>query len=670
MYLLLVFLPLLGSLVAGFGGRLVGGRGAALVTTSCVGAALLLSVLVFYEVALAGSPCSLVVAPWMASELLDARWGLYFDSLTAVMLVVVTAISVLVHLYSLGYMGADPHLPRFMAYLSVFTLCMLLLVTADNLVQMFFGWEGVGLASYLLINFWYTRLPASQASIKAMLVNRVGDFGFALGIMAVFATLGTVDLATLWSCAPHLVGERLVLGPLEVDTLTLIGVLLFVGAVGKSAQLGLHTWLPDAMEGPTPVSALIHAATMVTAGVFLLARCSPLYEYAPGALVVVAGVGAATCVFAATTGVVQNDLKRVIAYSTASQLGYMVFACGLSHYGVGIFHLMTHACFKALLFLGAGSVIHALGDEQDMRRMGGLARLLPYTYAMMTIGSLALVGFPYLAGFYSKEVILEVAYSTYTATGHLAYGLGSLVVVLTSYYSFRLLFLAFLTPSTAPRRALVGVHEAPASMAIPLALLALGSILVGYLGREMMLGVGTDFWGAAIHVRPEHSVLLEAEWLPPAQKLLPLLGTLLGAGVAALVAWPGTLHRGAYGLTQTAPGRDLYTFLNQRWYVDRVYNRYLAGTALALGYGVTWKTLDKGVFEVVGPAGIATTLSRLLARLRALHSGLIYHYAVVLLLGLVGYITLAHFWDTLAGLVDPRVSLLLAVALAWTSPLP
>ena len=406
MYLLIVFLPLISALTAGLFGRFIGREGAKWITVGCIVTTFILSSVAFYEVALAGSPCYFELMTWIDSEMFSTSWGFMFDSLTVVMLVVVTCVSSLVHLYSTEYMGGDPHLPRFMSYLSLFTFFMIILVTADNFLQMFVGWEGVGLCSYLLINFWFARLQANKAAIKAMLVNRVGDFGLALGIFAIFLTFKSIDYATVFAAAPTVIGQTTTFFNFEVDTLNLICLLLFVGAVGKSAQIGLHTWLPDAMEGPTPVSALIHAATMVTAGVFLLARCSPLFEYAPTALVVVTIMGAMTAFFAGTTGLLQNDLKRVIAYSTCSQLGYMVFACGLSGYSIGVFHLANHAFFKALLFLSAGSVIHAMGDEQDMRKMGGLVRVLPYTYAMFFIGSLALMGFPFLTGFYSKDVIL------------------------------------------------------------------------------------------------------------------------------------------------------------------------------------------------------------------------------------------------------------------------
>lgn len=653
MYLLIIALPLLGSLATGFFGRLIGFRGAAWITISCVFLSGLLSLLAFYEVALSGSPCSIQLAPWFLSEFFNASWGFYFDSLTVVMLVVITSISTLVHLYSLSYMEQDPHLPRFMSYLSIFTFFMIMLVTADNFLQMFFGWEGVGLASYLLINFWFTRLQASKASIKAMLVNRVGDFGLALGILAIFSTFKTVDFATVFSCAPYLANTPLLFCNFEFDALTCICILLFVGAVGKSAQLGLHTWLPDAMEGPTPVSALIHAATMVTAGVFLIARCSPLFEYAPTALSVVALFGAMTCFFAATTGVVQNDLKRVIAYSTASQLGYMVFACGLSQYSVGVFHLMNHAFFKALLFLSAGSVIHALSDEQDMRKMGGLAQLLPFTYSMMTIGTLALVGFPFLTGFYSKDVILEVACAKYTVSGNFSYFLGCTVVLLTSYYSFRLLFLTFLAPSATFKVSTSKVHDAPFVLGFPLILLALGSIFVGYLAKDMMIGLGTSFWSNSLFILPKHSVLLESEYIPQGYKFIPLLFTFLGACFAYIVTMSAVFT--SYALKLTKGGRSLYTFLNKRWFFDKVYNDYISGIVLNFGYTISFKTLDKGSFEILGPSGIALTVSKLTTYFTRLQSGMIYHYAVVMLLGLTALITLGSLWDILETLIDTRL---------------
>jgi proton-translocating NADH-quinone oxidoreductase chain L len=661
MYLLVITLPLLGSVAAGLGGRYLGQRGAALITTSCVILSCVFSFVAFYEVALASSACYVTLAPWIVSDMVDASWGLLFDSLTVVMLVVVTFVSSLVHVYSISYMAHDPHSTRFMCYLCIFTFFMLMLVTGDNLLQLFFGWEGVGLASYLLISFWFTRLPANKAAIKAMLVNRVGDFGLALGIMGCVAVFQSVDFAVLFSCA-HVPTDRFVFFNTEVDALTAICLLLFIGAVGKSAQIGLHTWLPDAMEAPTPVSALLHAATMVTAGVFLIARCSPLFEYAPNALIVVTFVGAMTCFFAATTGIMQNDLKRVIAYSTCSQLGYMIFACGISHYSVSMFHLMNHAFFKALLFLSAGAVIHAMADEQDMRQMGGLARLLPFTYAMMLIGSLALIGFPFLTGFYSKDVILELAYTHYTVSGHFAFWLGSVSVMFTSYYSFRLLFLTFLAPSNGSKSTLAQCHDAPVLMAIPFLLLAFGSIFVGYLAKDMMIGLGTPFWANSVFIHPQNALLMESEFATPVGiKMVPLALSSFGA-YCAYQAHFGAL-RTFFALKTSKVGQTLYSVLNKRWLFDKVYNAFIVTPCLWFGYEVTLKTLDKGVFEHCGPYGIAGVFRRLAHQMSRIQSGFVYHYALVMLIGLTFFITLICLWDWVAFCVDTRLYFVLFLCL-------
>lgn len=649
MYLLIVSLPLMVSLVAGFGGRYVGHRGAALLTTGGVCLSACCSMVAFYEVALCGSPCSIRLSPWFLSDLFQARWGLYFDTLTVIMLVVVTVVSSLVHLYSVGYMQGDPHIPRFMSYLSIFTFFMLMLVTADNFVQLFFGWEGVGLASYLLINFWFTRVQANKASIKAMVMNRVGDIGLALGTFAMYLEYQSVEFATIFACAPHIHTTGMFLG-VPVHWGDMACILLFIGAMGKSAQLGLHTWLPDAMEGPTPVSALIHAATMVTAGVFLLARLSPLYEYAPTALAVVACVGAMTCIFAATTGAFQHDMKRVIAYSTASQLGYMVLACGLSQYALAVFHLANHAFFKALLFLSAGSVIHALQNEQDMRRMGGLVRLLPLSYAMTLVGTLALVGWPFLTGYYSKDVILEIAGGQYTALGNFGWIVASAVVFITSYYSFRLLYLVYMVPPRAPRVTMTHVHEAPWPMAVPLMLLACGSIFVGYLSRDMFIGLGTDFWGGAIYTLPQHDHMVEAEYLPQWIRLLPCILTLAG-GCVSYITCLGAPQWSA-GLMVHTWYRRLLEFCNRRWFVDVVYNRYIGEPAMQWGYWTSFRALDRGLLEMCGPEGMSRMSVSLAERLRGLQSGYMYHYALVMLLGVTCLVAVARGSEMS---MDPRL---------------
>lgn len=662
MYLVLVFLPLFGSIAAGFFGFFIGSRGSGFLTIFCLGLSFFLSCFAFYEVALAGAPCYFQVMPWFDSELFSFAWGFQFDSLTAVMLIVVTFISFLVHLYSTEYMSHDPHLPRFMSYLSLFTFFMLVLVTADNFIQMFVGWEGVGLCSYLLINFWFTRIQANKAAIKAMFMNRIGDFGLALGIFCIFVCFGCVDYSSVFALAPYYISETFTFLNLEFPLLDLVGVLLFVGAVGKSAQLGLHTWLPDAMEGPTPVSALIHAATMVTAGVFLLARCSPLLEYAPQALSLVTIVGAMTAFFAACTGLLQNDMKKVIAYSTCSQLGYMIFACGLSNYHVGVFHLANHAFFKALLFLGAGCVIHAIGDEQDMRKMGGLAKIMPFTYAMMLIGSLSLMGFPFLTGFYSKDVILEVAYGKYSTSAHFAYLLGSLAAFLTAFYSMRLLYLTFLSKPNGYRVLILNAHEAPWRMALPLFILVIPSIFIGYLSKDMIIGLGTNFWQGAIFIQPKNFNMIDAEHIPQAAKLLPLTLALIGAFSSYLLYSYGSAT--LYLLKTSSYGLKFYVFFNRKWFFDKVYNEVLGQFFLSVAYNVTYKQVDRGLIESLGPFGITRLVSRISLNLKVLQTGFFYHYTLAMVLSLLSFLAYFRFENSSIFLFsDGRLCFLFVVAI-------
>lgn len=623
----------MGALGAGRAGRWLGPEGAVRWTTGCTASARRRSRVAFVEVGLRGNVVHRDLGPWMESERRGVRWGLRYDSLTVVMLVVVTRVSTLVHMYSIEYMSGDPHRPRFMSYLSRFTFFMLILVTADNRVQMFIGWEGVGLCSYLLINFWFTRLQANKAAIKAMLVNRVGDFGLALGMRAVYQEFHALDYATIFALAPYAVGSTMDRRGWSVDSLTVIGLLLFVGAVGKSAQLGLHTWLPDAMEGPTPVSALIHAATMVTAGVFLRARCSPLLEYAPVALSVITVMGSMTAFFAGTVGLVQNDLKRVIAYSTCSQLGYMVFACGRSAYSVGVFHLANHALFKALLFLSAGSVIHAMMDEQDMRRMGGLVRILPLTYAMMFIGSVALMGFPFLTGYYSKDVILEIAYGSYTIPGHRAHWLGTMAAFCTAWYSMRLLYLTFLAQPSGYRVVMEGAHDAPLRMALPLLILSVGSIRVGWLTKDRMIGLGTPFWSAALFTHPDRRVQLEAEFIPHSIKRVPVIFSIAGA-VGARWAYDRA-SSSLYAWKMEA--RPLYVFRNRKWFFDKVYNEWITQPVRHHAYHTTYKRVDRGLIEMRGPHGRSRALGSRSEGRRGVHSG---HISRALVMTLGGVLVL------------------------------
>lgn len=632
MVTLIVFLPLLGALLAGLGCRILGPAQAQLATCGGLVASAVLAACVFYQVAILKQPVTVPVFDWIASGNFVAAWALRVDALTAVMLVVVTSVSAVVHLYSVGYMHDDPHPQRFMAYLSLFTFFMLMLVTSDNLIQLFLGWEGVGLCSYLLIGFWFKKPEACAAAMKAFIVNRVGDFGFALGVAAVFFLFGTVQFDAIFAAAAGKSAVTTTFLGHEFHALTLICVLLFIGAMGKSAQFGLHTWLPDAMEGPTPVSALIHAATMVTAGVFLVARCSPLFEQSPDALALVAVVGAFTAFFAATVGLVQNDIKRVIAYSTCSQLGYMFFACGVSAYSAGIFHLMTHAFFKALLFLGAGSVIHAMSGEQDMRRMGGIWNKIPVTYAYMWIGSLALAGLPFFAGYYSKDMILEAAFASANPAGKFAFTLGIAAAFMTAFYSWRLIFLTFHGAPRASHEVMHHVHESPKIMLLPLALLAAGALFSGYIGAQMLGMVSHEgtFWGAAIAVLEAHNPLEAAHHVPGWVKLAPLVAGLSGIALA----WHFYLGNPRLPVLTAAKFPALYRFLLNKWYIDELYDALFVRPAKRLGVHF-WNFWDARVIDGLGPNGSAWVSQRFAVAASRVQSGYLYHYAFAMLLGVL-----------------------------------
>lgn len=659
MHLTIIFLPLLGSLVAGFWGRFLGIKGATIVPTVCMFITVFLAIFSTINYAFGQVitlPVYITFAPWFDSEMFSFSWGFMFDSLTYVMLVVVTFISSLVHLYSIEYMGEDPHVPRFMSYLSLFTFFMIILVTGDNFLQMFLGWEGVGLCSYLLINFWYGRLQANKAALKAMIVNRIGDFGLALGIFMIFLVFQSLEYSTVFALVPSFYNDLIIFFNNTFNLIDLICFFLFIGAVGKSAQIGLHTWLPDAMEGPTPVSALIHAATMVTAGVFLIARCSPLFEYAHSTLNIVAIMGAMTAFLAATTGLVQNDLKRVIAYSTCSQLGYMIFSCGLSSYSVGIFHLSNHAFFKALLFLSAGSVIHAMADEQDMRKMGGLLKILPFTYSAIMIGSLALMGFPFLAGFYSKDVILEVAYATYSIKGHFAYWLGTISAFFTAFYSLRLISLTFLKDTNAYKTSIQHAHEPSIFMGTPLFVLSFVSIFVGYLTKDLMIGAGTDFWGNALFTLPQQFILIESEWLKSSIKLLPLFFSLSGALLAFILY--NFNYSLLYKFKLTTVGQYLYLFLNRKWFFDKIYNEIISQNILNIGYKHTYQNLDRGIIELFGPNGFATSIYKQSFLMKKIQFGFIFHYIFMFIMTLTIITFLIGGWQFFFEFCDIKVFLL------------
>ena len=638
-YEAIVFLPLLGALVAGLFGRAIGATASEYLTTGLLIASAVLSWVVFYKVGIGHE----VVAPvrllkWIASGDLDAAWALRIDTLTAVMLVVVTTVSALVHLYSIGYMHEDDSRPRFFSYLSLFTFAMLMLVTSDNLLQMFFGWEGVGLASYLLIGFWYKKPEANAAAIKAFIVNRVGDFGFALGIFGLFAVFKTLSFDAIFAAAPAEAGKTMLFLGHEFDKLTLICLLLFMGAMGKSAQFLLHTWLPDAMEGPTPVSALIHAATMVTAGVFMVARLSPLFELAPVALHVVTAVGAITAFFAATVGLVQNDIKRVIAYSTCSQLGYMFVACGIGAYSAGIFHLFTHAFFKALLFLGAGSVIHAMHHEQDMRNMGGLQNKIYVTWIMMLIGTLSLtgVGLPHLggfAGFHSKDAIIEAAYAAHTP-GNYAFWLLIAAALMTAFYSWRLMFLTFHGKTRADKETLEHAHESPPVMLVPLGLLAAGAVLAGLVFQHVFIGEGySEFWSKALSEGPDNHIRHAMHEVPAWVGWAPFAAMAAGLGLAYQVY----VKSPELPAAMATRFRPLYLFLLNKWYFDELYDWLFVRPALWLGRAF-WKGIDGAVIDGTID-GTAAAVGAATKRVVGLQTGYVYHYAFAMLIGVALLLT-------------------------------
>ena len=633
MYAAIVFLPLLGAVVAGLFGRIIGDRVAHLITCGFMAASMLLGAICFYDVALQQNAQTIQLFTWIESGTLKAEWALKIDTLTAVMILVVTSVSTMVHVYSIGYMHHDPHNPRFFAYLSLFTFAMLMLVTADNLVQMFFGWEGVGLASYLLIGFWYHKPEANAAAIKAFLVNRVGDFGFALGIFGTYLLFDTIVLDEIFRSVSRFEGSELTFLWFSADALTVLTMLLFIGAMGKSAQLGLHTWLPDAMEGPTPVSALIHAATMVTAGVFMLARLSPMMEYAPDTLALVTFIGASTAIFAASVGLCQNDIKRVIAYSTCSQLGYMFFACGVSAYSAGIYHLLTHAFFKALLFLGAGSVIHAMSDEQDMRKMGGLRKRIPLTYWLMIVGTLALTGFPFLSGFYSKDLILEATFARDTGIGYYAFFIGIFVAGLTAFYSWRLIFMTFHGECRATKAIQEKIHESPLVMTLPLIFLAVGALLSGKLGYEFFGGTSMDaFWGQALLILQDNKTIEAAHDVPLWVILLPTVMFVIGT----FMAWYFYVQNPDIPNLIAQKFSAFYKFLFNKWYFDELYDFLFVQPAFRAGRAL-WKKGDGAVIDGFGPDGISETVRRLSGQAVRLQSGFLYHYAFAMMIGLIAF---------------------------------
>ena len=639
MYLLIIFIPLLSTIITGFFGKLLTKEGTTRLASSSILITCLISYFVFYEVCYCDCPCYITLSPWIIAGSFKLYWDFVFDSLTVIMLVVVLTISTVVHIYSISYMSHDPHINRFMSYLSLFTFFMIILVTANNYIQMFVGWEGVGLCSYLLINFWYTRIQANKAAIKAMLVNRVGDINIIFAIVTIFFVFKSVDYSTVFALAYNFVNSTINIFNYNIPVLNLICIFIFIGAVGKSAQVGLHVWLPDAMEGPTPVSALIHAATMVTAGIFVICRSSFIFEYAPIALTIVTIIGAITTFYAASIGLVQNDLKKVIAYSTCSQLGYMIFACGISSYNISIYHLANHAFFKALLFLSAGSVIHAMNDEQDMRKMGGLLKILPFTYAMFLIGSFALLGFPFLSGYYSKDLILELSFATFTIPGHFAYILGTFAAFFTAFYSIRLLILTFITKTNAYKQIINKAHDAPLLLGLPLLILSIFSIFIGYFSKDMIVGLGSTFWGNSLNILFENNQMIDAEFLPFIIKIFPILSATSGLILACLLYTNFTKYLNY--LTKNNLFRNIYLFLNKKWFIDKLYSEVIYQKILYISYNPLYSVFDKGIYNILGPRLLTNLLEKLSKNSSEIQSGFFYHYALIFLISLTLIIILS-----------------------------
>jgi len=647
MYLAIIILPLLGSIVSGFFGRKVGVSGAQLITCLSVFTTTALSILAFFEVGMNNAPVSIQLFRWIDSESLNVLWSFNFDSLTVSMLIPVLIVSSLVHLYSIGYMSSDPHNQRFFSYLSLFTFMMIILVTANNFLLMFVGWEGVGVCSYLLVSFWFTRIAANQSSLSAFLTNRVGDCFLTIGMFAIIWSFGNVDYATVFSTAPF-VSDNIV---------TLVGICLLIGAMAKSSQVGLHIWLPMAMEGPTPVSALIHAATMVTAGVYLLMRSSPLIEYSNTVLVLCLWLGAITTIFSSLIGLFQQDIKKVIAYSTMSQLGMMVIAVGLSSYNIALFHLVNHAFYKALLFLGAGAVIHAVADNQDFRKYGGLRAFLPLTYSVMLIASLSLVAFPFMTGFYSKDFIIESAYGQYYFSGTAVYFVSTIGAMFTTLYSVKVLYLTFLTNPNGPLINYKHAHEGDIFMSLPLIILAVFSIFFGYITKDIFIGLGTSFFiDNSLFIHPSHEILLDTEFaVPTLFKILPLIFT-VSLSILSLVLSefiPKVLTQ--FKLSRL--GYNIFSFFNQRFLIELFYNRYITDMVLKLG-GQTTKVLDKGSIELIGPYGLEKGLISLSSKISKLDTGVITSYALYILVGLTFYILIPYLY-----LIDNNLLIIILFAL-------
>lgn len=641
MYLSIIILPLLGSIVSGFFGRKVGVTGSRIIGCSSVITTTILAIIAFFEVGFNNNPVSINLFKWLDNESFNMAWGFQFDSLTVSMLIPVLIISSLVHFYSIGYMSHDPHSQRFFSYLSLFTFMMIILVTGNNYLLMFVGWEGVGVCSYLLVSFWFTRIAANQSSLSAFLTNRVGDCFLTIGMFIILWSLGNLDYSTVFSLAPYI----------NENTVTIIGICLLIGAMAKSSQVGLHIWLPMAMEGPTPVSALIHAATMVTAGVYLLIRSSPLIEYSSTVLLICLWLGAVTTVFSSLIGLFQQDIKKIIAYSTMSQLGMMVIAIGLSSYNVAIFHLINHAFYKGLLFLGAGAVIHAVVDNQDLRKYGGLISFLPLTYSVILIASLSLVAFPFMTGFYSKDFILESAYGQYHFSSIDVYVIAVIGAIFTTLYSVKVLYLTFLSSPNGSKNYYKNAHESDIFISLPLVILAIFSIYFGYITKDIYIGLGSGFFvDNSIFIHPVHEILIDTEFgVPTMFKLIPLVLTVSFSALAIIYSefMPNIISN--FKLSNL--GYYVYGFFNQRFLVEFFYNKFIVNSVLDMG-GQTTKVLDKGSIESVGPYGFGVILTKSSKIISSLSNGVVTNYALYILIGICFYLSIFTFVSVVSDTVN------------------
>jgi len=628
MYLSIIILPLLGSFVAGFMGRKVGVTGSQYITCTCLILSSILMSIAFYEVGICGSPVHINLGSWVDSEIMNISWEFYFDQLTVSLGIAVLYCSSLIHIYTIDYLSSDPHNQRFFSYLSAFTGGMLVLIVGGNYFVMFVGWEAIGLVSYLLINYYFTRIQANKAAMLAFTMNRTGDMLMSIGFFALFAVFGSLNYSVVFTLVPYM----------NETSISIIGLLLLGGALAKSANVPLHSWLPGSMEAPTPVSALLHAATLVTAGIYLLLRSSPILEYTPTTLLIITLIGATTAFFAGTCGLLQNDLKRIIAFSTISQLGYMMMAIGLSQYNVALMHTVNHAFFKALLFLGAGAVIHSFADQQDVRKMGGLIKFLPFIYSVMLVGSLSLLATPFLTGFYSKDLILELAYGVYSFSGMYAFILGSISAGITAFYSFRLISMVFLTNPNGQKESYLNSHESNIFVIIPLLILALFSIFFGYLFSDLFVGVGSDFFANSLFIHPNNISIIEAEFsLNPFIKLLPAILSLIGATLAIFMyhVTPNIINN----LTLNYLGKKIYGFLNGKYYFDVIYNHFIVSQGLQLGYKIS-KEIDRGAIELLGPYGLANAFTNTGKNIAKLDTGIITTYSLYFTIGLLSLLFL------------------------------